>query len=111
MPNPTTQEGMELPHMNPVPSMELSEFQPGERAVSEMACRNYARLYADEAVAADRQRREVDAPTRYDYGYGRGMEGMFPRKDGAYVKWADVRHLFAADGVASSAQSQEKKHD
>lgn len=43
--------GAALPAMNPVPSMELSQFRPGELAVSEQACRNFARLYAEEALA------------------------------------------------------------
>jgi hypothetical protein len=41
-----------LPAMNPVPSMELDQFRPGERAVSEQACRNFARLYAEDALRA-----------------------------------------------------------
>lgn len=36
----------DLPPLNHVPSMDLDQFHPGEKAVSELACQNYARLYA-----------------------------------------------------------------
>ena len=42
---------VELPEPPPAPAMDLSQFDPGERAVSVRACENYAKLYAKECVA------------------------------------------------------------
>jgi hypothetical protein len=53
---------LELPELPPVPALELSQFRPGERAVLERTCENYAKLYARAAqvLALERAALECD---------------------------------------------------
>jgi hypothetical protein len=66
--------------------------------------RNFARDVLAAASGVD----AVDLPQRYDYGFAGRIEGMSPRKDGKYVKWEDVAHLFGVRAVDRSLFGKQK---